>query len=106
MQYARYGRMRLGRCVKVCIVMQYARYGRMRLGHCVKVCIVMQYAHYGRMRLGRCVKVCIVMQYARYGRIRCTLSNPNWVFVFMASVNYISRCHGSFLNCVTCHELY
>ena len=58
MQYARYGRMRLGRCVKVCIVMQYARYGRMRLGRCVKVCIVMQYARYGRMRLGRCVKVC------------------------------------------------
>ncbi len=37
---------------------------------------------------------------------RCTLSYPNWVFVFMASVNYISRCHDSFLNCVTCHELY
>ncbi len=25
--------------------------------------------------------------------IRCTLSYPNWVFVFMASVNYTSRCH-------------
>ncbi len=24
---------------------------------------------------------------------RCTLSYPNWVFVFMASVNYTSRCH-------------
>ncbi len=30
---------------------------------------------------------------------RCTFSYPNLVFVFMASVNYISRCHGSFL----CH---
>ncbi len=28
--------------------------------------------------------------------IRCTFSYPNWVFVFMASVNYIWRCHGSF----------
>ncbi len=37
---------------------------------------------------------------------RCTFSYPNWVFVFMASVNYISRCHASFLNCVTCHDLY
>ncbi len=25
--------------------------------------------------------------------LRCTLSYPNWVFVFMASVNYTSRCH-------------
>ncbi len=37
---------------------------------------------------------------------RCTFSYPNWVFVFMGSVNYISRWHGSFLNCVTCHDLY
>ncbi len=37
---------------------------------------------------------------------RCTLSYPNWVFVFMASVNYISRCHVTFMSCVTCHELY
>ena len=37
---------------------------------------------------------------------RCTFSYPNWMFVFMASVNHISRCHGSFLNCVTCHDLF
>ncbi len=37
---------------------------------------------------------------------RCTFSYPNRVFVFMASVNYISRCHGSILNCITCHDLY
>ena len=24
---------------------------------------------------------------------RCTFSYPNWLFVFMASVNYTSRCH-------------
>ncbi len=25
--------------------------------------------------------------------LRCTLSSPNWVLVFMASVNYTSSCH-------------
>ncbi len=40
-----------------------------------------------------------------YKRFRCTLSYLNWVFVFMASVNYISRCNGSTLNCVTLREL-
>ncbi len=47
-----------------------------------------------------------VEEFNRGTNFRCTFSYPNWVFVFMASVNYISRCHGSFLNYVTCHELY
>ena len=37
--------------------------------------------------------------------IRYTFSYPNWMFVFMGSVNYISRSHGSFPNCVTCHVM-
>ncbi len=55
------------------------------------------------------VKMCFKTQHGTLnvvGQYRCTFSYPNRVFVFMASVNYISRCHGSFLNYVTCHDLY
>ncbi len=37
---------------------------------------------------------------------RCTFSYLNWVFVFMANVNYISSRHGSLLNRVICHDFY
>ncbi len=66
-------------------------------GHCVIECerwVYIDFIQFSRWLrvidpdLGSC-QVC---------QIRCTFSYLNWVFVFMASVNYISGCHGSFLN--------
>ncbi len=52
------------------------------------------------------ISICIILATSNISLYRCTFSYPTWVFVFIASVNYKSRCHGSFLNSVTCHDLH